>query len=163
MRLILSLFAGLLLVACSGQPVAAPTISVDDFRPLVGEEWSGELTYLNYNSDERSTIPVRYRVIEDAPGELKFKIAYPGEESHNATNTIAIGEGGTTLFGAPVISRTQTDDGLEIVTLTDGEDGNKPAKIRIIYRISASDFSMEKRVRFGGENEFRRNIYEFGR
>ncbi|RZV41865.1 MAG: hypothetical protein EX271_07095, partial [Acidimicrobiales bacterium] len=69
MKHILILLTSGLLISCGAQNTivvnTAPleeqklsAVSIDDFKVLKGNDWQGRLTYLNYGSDERSTIPV---------------------------------------------------------------------------------------------------------
>lgn len=130
-----------------------PTVTAADFEGLVGTDWAGELSYLNYREPTRSTIPVRLELAIDE-GVVKYGLAYPGEAEANNRGDFVIGEDGRSLEGATIVSRHRDGDRLIIVAEKDGEDAEKPARLRFTYSISPNDFSWRKDVRFEGENEF---------
>lgn len=98
------------------------------------------------------------------PEGLEIALRYPEEPKANGTSRLALSAGGTILEGDPVVSRS--DDGAVAAATTRGpcEDDNKPATCEHLYRFGEREFVMEKRVRFEGEQEFRRrNVYRFAR
>jgi len=59
-------------------PMSSSTVAdISDFAGLVGDDWSGELEYLNYNSTERSTIPVRMFAREPDGRAMDYGFLYP--------------------------------------------------------------------------------------
>ncbi len=79
-------------------------LSASDFASLLGE-WTGSLNYLNYGSPDRSTIPVAASIRSvDADG-MRYNVRFPGEEQYNTAVTLSFGADGSTLDGAPIISR----------------------------------------------------------
>ena len=136
-------------------------ISAGDFAPLIGDDWEGALTYLNYGSDKRSTIPVRLAVQSFSGNLVPYAIQYPGEEGANADGKFEISSDGSQLDGQAVISRRALPDGsVEIITQSRGQDDNQSADIQTIYTISSRLFKMRKMVRFdGAEVWIERNEY----
>jgi len=159
--------------ACTADPeTGAPepaadcdcTATVEDFRVLDGGEWSGELDYLNYGSDQRSSIPVGLRVDSIDSGSVTYSIRYPGEEQYNATEQLTISNDGTSIDGRTIVDRQQEAGGLTLTTEGKGEDDNRPADIQIVYFVSPGEFRIRKNVRFDGEAAFfNRNEYRYAR
>ncbi|MEM1052082.1 MAG: S41 family peptidase [Pseudomonadota bacterium] len=141
-----------------------PTASVSDFETLVGETWTGELEYLNYGSDKRSTIPVRMIVREPSDRSIRYGFVYPGEENKNALDRIRLSRDGRQISGYPIIQRYRNDAGrLVLVAQGSGRDDNRPADIRITYEISENTFVNRKDVRFEGDDYINRNEYRLTR
>ena len=136
-------------------------ISAEDFAPLIGDDWEGALTYLNYGSDKRSTIPVKMIIAAANGGSISYAIQYPGEEDANIDGVIEISENGSTINGHPVTSRRSLPDGgVEIVTEAQDRDDNRPADIQTIYTITETLFKMRKAIRFEREADWiERNEY----
>ena len=131
------------------------SIFANDFTPLVGDDWEGALTYLNYGSDKRSTIPVRLTVQPFAGNIVPYAVQYPGEEDANAEDAFTISNDGSQINGHPVISRRALpDESLEIITQARGQDNNKSADIQTIYTISNRLFKLRKMVRFDSEENW---------
>ena len=172
-RLLLPMF--LALAACTADPATSAlgpaaanncdcTASVEDFRVLDGAEWSGELDYLNYGSEQRSSIPVGLRVEAIADGSVTYSIRYPGEEQYNATERLTISDDGASIDGRPIVDRQDVDGRLTITTEGKGEDDNRPADVQIVYFVSPDEFRIQKNVRLDGEAEFfNRNEYRYVR
>ncbi|KWV91092.1 S41 family peptidase [Erythrobacter sp. YT30] len=149
----------------SGQAVEQTlTASTADFAPLTGEDWAGELEYLNYGSDKRSIIPVRMIVKEPSGRSMGYGFLYPGEEDKNASSRIRISRDGTRIDGYAITRRYPGDDGrLIIVTEGSGRDDNRPADIRLTYEIGENTFVLRKDVRFESGEFFNRNEYRLTR
>lgn len=131
------------------------TVSANDFMPLIGDDWEGALTYLNYGSDKRSTIPVRLTVLPFAGNLVPYAIQYPGEEDANVDDSFTISNDGSKVDGQSVISRQASPDGtVEIITQVRGQDDNRSADIKTIYSISDRLFKMRKMVRFDGQDDW---------
>ena len=155
-----SLFAGL-------APAQAPRLHPEDLRRMTGARWTGTLTYTDYRSNRRISIPSNLTVKEadgDAPAWV-FEYEYPDEPKANGKQTVRLGEGGTVLDGETVVERTSLDGGaLRFVTEKRGTDNDKSALFRYTYTISSSRFSVRKEVRHEGASEFfERNTYSWSR
>jgi len=140
-------------------------VTMDDLRRLEGDNWEGSLTYLNYGSDKRSTIPVKAAIKVLGKNALQYAIQYPGEEQYNAKERLKLSSGGTRMDGYTITNREQTADGTLILTTEGtGEDDNRPAEIQVIYTVAADRFSIRKNVRFkNSESYLNRNEYSFRR
>ena len=155
-----SLFAGLALQQ-------APKLQPEDLRRLTGARWTGTLTYTDYRSNKRVSIPSNL-TIKETTGDASswvFEYEYPDEPKANGKQTVRLGEGGTQLDGEKVVERTSLDGGgLKFVTEKRGTDNDKPALFRYTYHINASSFSVRKEVRHEGASEFfERNVYSWSR
>lgn len=130
-----------------------PTVSAADFESLAGTDWAGELSYLNYREPTRSTIPVRLELAIEGD-VVMYGLAYPGEAEANNRGDFVIGDDGRSLDGATLVSRERDGDRLVLVTEKDGEDADRPARLRFTYSLSPNAFSWRKDVRFEGEEDF---------
>jgi len=140
------------------------TASVADFEILEGDTWSGDLEYLNYGSEERSTIPVKMVVREASGRSIRYGFLYPGEEDKNASDRIRISRNGRLVNGLAITGRYRGDAGnLVIVTEGKGRDDNQPADIRLTYEIGETRFINRKDVRFDGGEYINRNEYRLTR
>ena len=141
-----------------------PVVRSADFAPVVGDDWVGSLTYLDYSSGERTSIPVKaqVKIVDDAT--ILYRIQYPGEEQYNAQAPLRIKKKGREFDGQRVTHRLSNKRRLKIITQGTGTDDNKPADIQIVYEIRPDTFSIKKNVRFDGVDEFfNRNVYRFER
>ena len=112
-----------------------------------------------------SRIPVEIEIREPKGRTLAFSIKYPGETQYNTTEKLKFSRDGRKLDGELIVAREQNEDGdLVLVTAYRGEDNNRPADIRVTYRIGSTAFSISKEVRFEGESDyFLRNQYSLAR
>lgn len=141
-----------------------PTASSSDFAILVGENWEGDLEYLNYGSDARSTIPVRMVVEEPSGRSVPYAFLYPGEEDKNASDRIRVSRDGTRINGYEITRRYRNEDGhLVLITQGRGRDDNRAADIRLTYQFDEDTFVNRKDVRFEGGEFINRNEYRLTR
>jgi len=140
-----------------------------DLDRLVGPGWSGTLTYRDYTTDARTTIKAALLLakLPDAPdgsARWDFRIAYADEPHANSGDTISLAADGRRFRKATVVERTQLPNGeVQLVTEEDGRDNEKPARLRVVYRISERKASLQKLVRYEGGEFFERHIYEWTR
>jgi hypothetical protein len=150
--------------ACAHQEKAAPALSVADLARVAGSGWAGTLIYRDYSPPFEEVMLNVEADVATTPEGLEIALRYPAEPNANGTSRLDLSAGGTVLGGDPVISRS--DDGGVAAATTRGpcEDDNKPATCEHLYRFGEREFIMEKRVRFEGEQEFRRrNVYRLAR
>ena len=144
-----------------------PRITRDDLRVLTGAQWSGTLTYLDYRSNKKVSIPTNLTVRPN--GEDKwawvFEYKYPDEPKANSEEIVRISRNGKTLNGEVVLERTRLPDStVRIVTEKKGQDNNRAASIRFTYSLNAKSFSIKKEIRYEHENQFfERNEYRWNR
>jgi hypothetical protein len=142
-------------------------VTSDDLAFLVGN-WSGSLTYLDYNSGQPYTMPAELVVVEGkTPRQLLLSYLYPDEPKANSKSKISISKDGATLNKKAVQSRKVLgNNGVEIIVEYRGKDGNegKSASIRNIYLVRESRFSIRKEVKYEATDEWiLRNEYSFQR
>ena len=161
----IGLLASISLTACAALNNAdIPHASANDFRVLEGNEWTGELEYLNFGRDDRSSIPVGLKVVVLNDSEIEYAIKYPGEEQHNAVETLTLSDDNSMIDGSRIASRETVNGDLILITVGAGTDDGQDVTVRTTYEIAEARFHMRKDVR-RGENEtfFNRNEYRFTR
>ena len=136
-----------------------------DLDVLTGDDWTGTLTYRDYQSDRMVEIPAELSVSKDARTGFTLSFRYPEEPHMNGRSKVSVSNDGQSLNGATIIERTESNDTeLSIVTMSEGEDNNLPATIRQTYVIGAWAFRIKKEVRVEGSAEFSfRNEFDFSR
>jgi hypothetical protein len=164
----LPLFA--LAVALSAVEVHAQATALrSDVDRLVGPGWSGTLTYRDYTTEARTTIKAALLLTKlpddtDASARWDFRIAYADEPHANSGDTISLSADGQRFRRAMVVERTMLPSGeVQVVTEEDGRDNDRPARLRLVYRISERNASLQKLVRYEGGEFFERHIYEWAR
>jgi len=143
------------------------TVSIKDFKPALGK-WKGTITYLDYTSGKPFTMPCNITITNDKTNSRQLILAfeYPDEPKANGNDTLRISADRTMIDDEKVIAKENKDGVLQIVTETNGVDGNdnKKALIRHIYTISKKTFIQRKEVKFEGEDKFiMRNEFKMSR
>lgn len=157
------LSAATLVPAATGQ--ALTPVDTDDLEAAIGDDWTGELTYLNYGEPVQDfTIPAELDVVSVENG-LELYFQYPEEPSQNIRVTWLITDEGKSLAGEPIIASTEMPDGTAVfVTAAPCEDMGKSAACQMTYSLSATELTIKKMVQYDGEDTaFRRNAYRFER
>ena len=161
------------LAACNGETDGgdreaasfAAKVSPEDFDPLVGDDWEGELTYLDYGDNETEiTLPAELAVSRN-DRVLDLYFSFPDEPQANGRAEMVISEDGRRMNDETVERRIRTDSGeLMVITGQACEDNGAPADCEFTYIVSQDALSITKRVDPEGEGEaFRRNRYVFTR
>jgi len=142
-------------------------VTRDDLQVLTGTEWSGTLTYLDYRSNKKVSIPANLTVRSNGEDKWSwvFEYKYPDEPKANSEEIVRLSKDGKSLNGEVVLERTSLADGaVRFVTEKKGQDNNRSASFRFIYELSAKTFSIKKEVRYEDENQFfERNEYRWNR
>jgi len=142
-------------------------ITRDELQILTGSQWSGTLTYLDYRSNKRVSIPANLTVRPNGEDKWSwvFEYKYPDEPKANSEEIVRLSRDGKSLNGEVVLERaTLTDNTVRFVTEKRGQDNNRGAAIRFIYALNAKTFSIKKEVRYEDENQFfERNEYRWNR
>lgn len=166
----MNVYLGFVLVLCSmfglsPQSGGTPKVAEEDVQALTGAQWKGALTYLDYGTKKRVSIPSNLNVTRGEGTSWTFEYLYPDEPKANSKSTIALEDSGRMFDGEKVIERTSAGPGsVKIVTEQSGPDDDKPALFRFTYLIGAKSFSIKKEVRYEGTSEFiERNRYEWTR
>lgn len=158
-------------VGCSGNrastPSSEPRLHVADIDSLTGPPWVGTLTYLDYTSQQHTTIDssLIVRRVGDSPPSWEFGLGYSKEPHADSKETIALSGDGQALGDERVVSREALPGGgVRFVTECDGEDDHRPSRFRFEHTLSPHEYSRRKLVRFNGTNEFfERHVYRWGR
>lgn len=166
----MNIFITILLVASSlfGLTFAQqPKADKKDLQRLTGAQWRGTLTYLDYRTNKKVSIPSNLTVTQSAEDKLSwvFEYQYPDEPKANSKDTVTISRDGKTIDGETVIERKNlAGNTTRIVTEKSGSDNDKSALFRFTYLLSARSFSIRKEVRYEGSTEFiERNQYSWQR
>ena len=163
------LLSALLIASYFLTPAApsAPKVTGKDLRPLTGAQWIGTLTYLDYRSNKKVSIPSTLTVAQSAGDKRSwvFDYKYPDEPKADGKETVTVSKDGRAINDEAVTVRTKLPGGaLKIVTEKKGQDNNREATFRYTYVISAKSFSIKKEVRYeGGAEFFERNQFSWTR
>lgn len=161
------------LSACSGdardgqdrEASFAARVSPDDLAPLVGDDWEGELTYLDSGDNETEiTMPAELAVSQNGRVfELYF--TFPDDPQANGRAEMVLSEDGRRMNEETVQRRLKTDSGERmIVTQRACQDNGMSAECEFTYIIAPDALSITKTVTPDNSDEsFRRNRYMFTR
>jgi hypothetical protein len=142
-------------------------IKRDDLQILTGAQWSGTLTYLDYRSKKKVSIPANLNVRPNGEDKWSwvFEYEYPDEPQANSKEIVRLSKDGRSLNGEVVLERTSLPDNtVRFVTEKKGEDNNRSAYIRFTYLLNAKSFSITKGVRYEDEDQFfERNGFDWKR
>ncbi|MEM8616265.1 MAG: hypothetical protein AAGF20_04955 [Pseudomonadota bacterium] len=142
-----------------------PQVDAASFEQILGTDWNGSLTYLNYSAPFKDfTIPAQVEVTSAANGvSLFFK--YPDEPQQNGGQTLEISEQGRRFGGDRVtLSMTDAEGMTEIRTEGPCQDLGRAASCEMIYRFSNVSMGVKKLVTYEGESQsFRRSEFQFSR
>ncbi|WP_281540650.1 hypothetical protein [Maribacter aestuarii] len=109
-------------------------LTINDFNDLLGDKWTGQLTYQSYSGDGEMSIPTNARFqIEE--GQLIKITEYPEEPHANSREEWKISQNPYTLNNEPILRVESSKDGSTIIqTEFMGEDKDREARmIREIY------------------------------
>lgn len=142
-------------------------IKRDDLQILTGTQWSGTLTYLDYRSKKKVSIPSQLIVRPNGDDKWSwvFEYVFPDEPHANSRDILRLSEDGKTINGEVVLERIGLpDDTVKFVTEKKGEDNNRRASLRFTYLLNATSFSITKEVRYEDEAQFfERNRFDWKR
>lgn len=146
---------------------SAPKVTDKDLRLLTGAQWTGTLTYLDYRSNKKVSIPSTLTVTRSAEDKRSwvFDYKYPDEPKADEKETVTISKDGRAINGETVTERTKLPGGtLRIVIEKKGRDNDRDAVFRFTYLLNAKSFSIKKEVRYEGTAEFfERNEFSWKR
>lgn len=159
----------LALVFCTAPLFAQATATPADLDRLTGPGWVGTLTYRDYTTEARTTIkaaPLIRRLgdARDGSAQWEFKMSYADEPHANTGDTLRLAADGRRFRGVAIVERQQLSDGrVRVVTEGEGQDNERPARVRTVYIIGERAASLQKLVRYEGAEFFERHIYEWVR
>lgn len=167
---LMSLVAMLCASGCStdGMPTdTSVSLRTDDIDALTGPAWVGTLTYLDYTSQQHTTIDssLIVRRVSNSPPSWEFGMGYSREPHADSKEILSLSADGHTLGNEQVLSREPLPGGgVRFVTECDGEDDHRPSRFRFEHTVTPHAYSRRKLVRFSGESEFfERHIYRWTR
>lgn len=157
----------LLIVGIAASSQSLQTVSMKDFSKAIGS-WKGIITYLDYSSGESFTMPAEVDVqcIPKTP-QFLFKTSYPDEPQANSVDTIELDSNGRKINNEIIqSSKRLSDGGIEIVSFSEGRDGNdnQLASFKFTYIIGPHKLSKKKEVQFKGTDQWiQRHLYSYTR
>lgn len=148
----------------SGQDAKA-TIEYQDLDLLIGE-WTGSLTYLDYQTGNPYTMPANL-IVEEGKNrnQLILKNIFPNESSANNTDKLTISKDRTLLNKQAIVSRIELPSGeIEVTTAYTGKDNNKKALIQHKHLLGKNSYSNTKSVQFDNSTEWiKRSEFSYSR
>lgn len=156
----------------------APAVTLAQARASTAGAWTGELQYLDYQSGEWQGVPVTVTITLEGDGNtLTRRAAFddgPKTGMVYITSLSMLGKDGTTEYSTAFRAGRTPDLGSDTLTLTaatdaahwtivavnDGEDDDRPARIRETTTRDGAKMVTLKEVDFldePGEQWFRRN------
>jgi hypothetical protein len=147
-------------------PLHSDRFQKNDFMILTGSQWKGKLTYLDYGSNKRTTIPANLTVTvsEKDRNTFYFYQEYPKEPHANSTDTVTISKDGKMLGDETFVKREKIGTMIRMLTEKKYGSGEDLKEFRYTYLISTNLFSIKKEEK--GQKDsvfFVRNIYEYQR
>lgn len=154
-----------LLLSSAAAASAQGSLTAKDLKLVEGEKWIGELTYLDYRSNKRTSIRSNLTVTKKSDSAWTFSYEYPDEPKADGSSDAELSADGKTFNGQAVAAKRKLPGGgLRFVTTKEGEDNNKKALFRYTYTVTPNTFSIKKEVRTEGTAEwFERNTYSWKR
>ncbi len=139
---------------------SAQKVSVSDLAHLFDKEMSGELTYLDYQSNEEVSIPVKCTISRKGDNAVDFAFQYPGEESANNVNTVKISADGGSFNNEDVFARQEVGGDVIISTRSNGKDDGKKVEFITTYTFSPDGYTSRKQVKFKDGSKLVRNRFD---
>ncbi len=138
----------------------AQRVSIADLSPLFDRQMSGELIYLDYQSNKEVSIPVKLTISKRNDTTADFAFQYPGEANANNIQKVRVSKDGSSFNDEEVTERVELKDGgVQITTTSEGKDDGKKATFTTTYIISPAGYSSEKLVNYGTGKTFLRNRF----
>lgn len=145
----------------------APSFRFTDHARALRGQWSGELTYRDFQSNARVTIPVDVTVTspEGAPF-IAASFAYTDPDQQMFSHTVIqpvgssglrvadFGRDGITVAVRAVTQFMQDEDSYIVVYEEQGRDNGQSATVRHTETVSDARYSLRRDVRIDGEEEF---------
>lgn len=132
---------------------------------LTGDKWTGNLTYLDYQTSKETVIPADVTVKNLIGDDNKFILSmeFPEEPHANYTDTILISLDGKLFAGDKLIEKIIYDsDSIQFKTESYGMDDDEESLFMHTYCISPHIFSIRKDVKYTGDSLFiKRNEFYF--
>jgi len=118
--------------------------------------WSGTLTYLDYQTSEPYSLPLELAVEQKKKNKVSVNYTYPNEPKANSKESFSLSKDGTTFNNRPIIYYLKGGDVGEEIIITEyiGKDDNQTATIKETYIISDWHLRVYKEVQFDSSQEW---------
>lgn len=138
------------------------TLNDADLSPVVSDNWEGNLTYMDYSSGKKVTIPCNMKVEKLKKNTFKVYYMYPDEPQANGDDEVKITEDGKKFENREVIQVEKEGNYFLIKTVEKGKDNDKEATLYYTYKFNNKELSIKKEVQTIGSDEMKfRNEYKF--
>lgn len=131
------------------------SVSIEDFEPLLGDGWTGELVYADPNAESgQGSVEAELEVSREGR-TLTLDFSFPGSPQGDGSAPLEISEDGDWINDEMVLRREQSGDLLTLLTRQECIEGRYIATCEYLYDISETEFSIAKAYRLAGEEEKR--------
>jgi len=128
------------------------SVSIEDFEPLLGDGWTGELVYADPNAESgQGSVEAELEVSREGR-TLTLDFSFPGSPQGDGSAPLEISEDGDWINDEMVLRREQSGD---LLTRQECIEGRYIATCEYLYDISETEFSIAKAYRLAGEEEKR--------
>ena len=136
-------------------------ITMSDLEPLNNSEWTGMLTYLDYQSNKLVDIETTLQIkIKD--NKVISNMQYIYEPKKNNKSVVKINKNGTYYGNEKIVSNLLENNERIITTTYDGLDDSKKARIFITHTFTDKIYTVSKKVIFKASGDsLIRNTYKF--
>ena len=142
-----------------------PKLTHADLSTVIGDDWTGQLIYLNYQAPFNDVTIRADLQAAAADNGLKLDYIYPDEPQANSTVIAEIGADGLSFMGEPIVANETLENDVRLIkTAFACEDMGRAAQCEMTYQFAPTELQIKKMVTYDGEAEaFRRNEYVFTR
>lgn len=135
---------------------------ISDLSLLAGQ-WKGDLTYLDFTSNNMETIPSD-AAVEIEGDSLRLTFIFPFEQSHNEINILKLSADGQFFGGERIVKWHVSNKDLYIETIENSQDDTKDSRNLKIITADRHHFAIKKMVRYVGSTDyFFRNEFKWMR
>jgi hypothetical protein len=144
----------------------ADKVNSNDLKIITGDQWKGKLTYLDYSSNQKTSIPANLLVQQSTEEKNIFYFIhdYPKEKKANKTDTLIINNDGKQLNDQSVIKKEKIGGIIKLVTESTLGSKDELKYFRYTYLLGSNLFSIKKEEKGIKDTAyFTRNVYEYQR
>jgi hypothetical protein len=144
----------------------ADKVNSNDLKIITGDQWKGKLTYLDYSSNQKTSISAHLMVQQSTEEKNIFYFIhdYPKEPKANKTDTVIINNDGKQLNDQSVIKKEKIGNIIKLITESSRGSKDELKYFRYTYLLGSNLFSIKKEEKGMKDTAyFTRNIYEYQR
>ena len=144
----------------------ADKVNINDLKIITGNQWKGKLTYLDFSSGQKTSIPANLLVHQSSDDKKIFYFIheYPKEPHANKTDTIIISSDGKQLNNQIVGKKEKIGNIIKLITESNNGKESDYKYFRHTYLLGSNLFSVKKEEKGSKDTAFfTRNIYEYQR